>query len=53
VEEDEGEDGGEGGGEDGGGGGGLLPYPRLPFGIFELSPCNLVFLSSNKTFTNP
>ena len=44
--------------EDGGEGGGLPPFPLppppeepSPFGGLELSPYNLVFLSSYRTFT--
>jgi hypothetical protein len=48
--------------EYGGEGGGVSPFPPFPFAVlsplsplpfvgFELSPYNLTFLSSNKTFT--
>jgi hypothetical protein len=48
--------------EDGGEGGGVSPFPPFPFGVlsplcplpfggFDLSPCNISCLYSNKTFT--
>jgi hypothetical protein len=48
--------------EDGGEGGGESPFPPFPFGVlsplsplpfgrFDISPCNLAFLFSNKNFT--